>query len=166
MHSVCKKDRKILASLPHPGSEIMPKTKDLTIKQRKFLDVYIQTGNASEAAMQSYDVKDRTSARAIGTENLAKLSNVVRHIMEERGLTLPSMVDTVKEAQKAMKWNDFTGEREPDHNARLKAVTIASKWLNVGQSDNQTNIQVNVNPILGGRSVSSNNSNTEVTETE
>lgn len=136
----------------------MAKKGELTLKQSKFIDIYIQTGNATEAAMQAYNCKDRMVARNVGSENLAKLGNIVRHIMEERGLTLPSMVDTVKEAQKAMKWNDFTGEREPDHNARLKAVTIASKWLNMGQADNQTNIQVNVNPILGGKSVSGDNS--------
>lgn len=46
----------------------------LTMKQRKFIDEYIETGNATEAAMRVYDCKDRDSANAIGSENLAKLS--------------------------------------------------------------------------------------------
>ena len=114
----------------------------LTLKQSKFLDVYFETGNATEAAMQAYDVKVRATARQIGSENLAKLDHIVRHMMEERGLTLPLLIDTVKDATKADKWNDFTGEREADHNSRLKAVSIASKWLGMEQS-NQPNVQIN-----------------------
>ena len=59
--------------------------KELTLKQRKWLDVYLQTGNATEAAMQSYDCKDRDSANAIGSENLAKLSYT--DFMEAAGVT-------------------------------------------------------------------------------
>jgi hypothetical protein len=58
---------------------------DLTLKQRKFLKLYLELGNATEAAMRVYDVKDRDSANAIGSENLAKLS--YSDLMEEAGIT-------------------------------------------------------------------------------
>lgn len=32
------------------------------------------------------------------------------------------LLNAPKEALRAMKWNDFTGEREPDHSIRLKAA--------------------------------------------
>jgi hypothetical protein len=32
-----------------------------------------------------------------------------------------------EEAMEAKKWNDFTGEREPDHTTRLKAVDLGYK---------------------------------------
>lgn len=59
--------------------------KDLTLKQRKWLGIYLDTGNASEAAMQSYDCKDRESAAQIGYENLRKLDYT--SFMEEAGIT-------------------------------------------------------------------------------
>ena len=59
----------------------------LTIKQKKFVKEYIQTGNATEAASRVYDCKDRDSANAIGGENLVKLSKTINEICEEVGLT-------------------------------------------------------------------------------
>lgn len=44
----------------------------LTKKQAEFLKVYKETGNATEAAARAYDVKDRSVASSIGTENLNK----------------------------------------------------------------------------------------------
>lgn len=56
----------------------------LTIKQQKFCDAYIETGNGSEAARQAYDIGGKggplvdsnkeTSAGAISGENLKKPS--------------------------------------------------------------------------------------------
>ena len=63
----------------------MEQKRELTIKQRKFLKLYLELGNATEAAMRVYDVKDRDSANAIGSENLAKLS--YSDLMEEAGIT-------------------------------------------------------------------------------
>jgi hypothetical protein len=62
-----------------------PIEKELTMKQRKWLDIYLQTGNATEAAMQSYDCKDRDSAKSIGCENLTKLDYI--DFMEAAGVT-------------------------------------------------------------------------------
>ena len=47
-------------------------TKKLTIKQRRFVDEVIATWNATESASKVYKVKNRTTAWAIGTENLQK----------------------------------------------------------------------------------------------
>lgn len=44
----------------------------LTIKQRNFVKKYIEFGNATEGAIQSYDVKNRKVAAQIGYENLRK----------------------------------------------------------------------------------------------
>jgi phage terminase small subunit len=44
----------------------------LTKKQRGFITDYVETGNASLAARQNYDVTDDATARMIGSENLTK----------------------------------------------------------------------------------------------
>lgn len=63
----------------------MDKQKDLTFKQRKWISAYIETGNATEAAVQVYNCKDRDSAAVIGHENLRKLN--YSDFMEVAGIT-------------------------------------------------------------------------------
>jgi len=63
----------------------MAEDKELTIKQRKWLRIYLECGNATEAAMQVYDCKDRESAANIGWENVRKLD--YEDFLEEAGIT-------------------------------------------------------------------------------
>ena len=44
----------------------------LTVKQRRWLTAYVETGNATEAALRSYATTDRATAQAIGSELLPK----------------------------------------------------------------------------------------------
>lgn len=46
---------------------------DLTPKQEGFVRDYLDTGNATEAVVRNYDVKDRDVAGVIGSQNLGKL---------------------------------------------------------------------------------------------
>ena len=51
----------------------MPKTRELTIKQRKFKAAYIKNGgNATQAALEAYDTDNENIAGAIGSDNLRK----------------------------------------------------------------------------------------------
>lgn len=59
--------------------------RDFTLKQKLWLKYYIETGNATEAAVRVYQCKDRNSAKQIGYENLTKLD--YSELMEELGLT-------------------------------------------------------------------------------
>ena len=117
--------------------------KKLTIKERKFLKEYFRTGNGTQSALKVYNCKSPTTAATLASEKLRKLKVDMRALMEARGLSLGQLIDTVKDATQANKIhctdNDFI--ETPDHQTRLKAVEIASKWLGVGQSP--TNIQVN-----------------------
>lgn len=45
---------------------------DLSPKEKGFVNDYIDTGNATEAAARNYDVANRNVAGAIGWENLRK----------------------------------------------------------------------------------------------
>ena len=62
----------------------------------------------------------------------------------EKYLPDDKLLQKHEEALEAKKWNDFTGEREPDHMTRLKAVDLGYKLKRKIGGDNQTNIQVNV----------------------
>lgn len=54
----------------------------LTIKQKKFADALLKSGNGTQAVVEAgYAVQDRKSAGVISAENLTKLS--VRQYLEE-----------------------------------------------------------------------------------
>lgn len=132
----------------------------LTFKQRKWIKLYLETGNATEAAMKVYDVKDRDSAKQIGYENLSKLD--YSSFMEEAGITdvliqqkimegldanrVISAMNTGKQATGATA--DFIDV--PDYAIRHKYLETVLKLKKRLGVENQTNIQVNVTPILGG----------------
>jgi len=44
----------------------------LTFKQKIFADSYIKTGNGTQSALKIYNVKNKSVARQIGSENLTK----------------------------------------------------------------------------------------------
>jgi len=127
-------------------------TKKLTIKQSKFLSEYFKTGNGTKSAMKVYNCKNVYSAQALASETLSKLKDVVKVMMEAKGLSLGKLVDVVGDATKANKVISSHTEPDyavPDHQVRLKAVEIASKWLKLEAPS--TLIQINVKPILGGK---------------
>jgi len=61
-------------------------TKELTLKQRKWIHAYIETGNATDAAIIAYDCKgNRETAAQIGWENMRKLD--YSDFLEAAGIT-------------------------------------------------------------------------------
>jgi len=88
----------------------------LTFKQSKWIKEYIETGNATEAAMRVYDCKDRDSARALGSENLAKLS--ISELMEEMGLTDVALINIGAEGMTKANKSLMDGSVVPDYNVR------------------------------------------------
>lgn len=71
----------------------------LTFKQKAFIDGVLETMNPTEAAARAYKIKKRTTATAIGHENLQKpyIRNALLKAMEEKGI---SEVMLVKEHKK------------------------------------------------------------------
>lgn len=80
------------------NSELLAKaTAKLTPKQRKFMKIYAKTLNATEAAMQSYDCKDRDVAKALGAENLSKLN--FTELLDAVGLTDDDLAVALREGR-------------------------------------------------------------------
>ena len=117
--------------------------KELTIKQAKFLKEYFKTGNGTQAAMSAYDTNNPVTAATIASQNLRKLQDPVKVLMEAKGLSLGKLIDVVDGATIATKQEDLSGARVADHTVRLKAVNIASKWLGL-EGDNVQATQVNI----------------------
>jgi len=59
--------------------------KRISKKEKGFAKDYVKTGNATEAIVRNYDVKDRNVARTMGAENLAKprIQAIVKSIADQ-----------------------------------------------------------------------------------
>lgn len=102
---------------------------DLTIKQRKWIEVYIDTGNATDAAMQVYDCKgNRETAAQIGWENMRKLD--YSDFMEAAGITDALLQKKLMEGLNSDKVKTSLTEPDqvvPDYPTRHKYLETALK---------------------------------------
>ena len=87
-------------------------SRELTIKQRKWLKIYVATGNATEAAMQVYDCVDRESAAQMGCQNVKKLQGDMAPAMEAMGITVPFLLQKALEGldAEAIEYAKFEGK--------------------------------------------------------
>lgn len=72
-------------------------------------------------------------------------SQAIQELIKEQ-LPLQEAFKVHREAFKATRWNDFTGEREEDHAIRLRAATEAYKVHGVGAvtTNGVSNTQINI----------------------
>lgn len=72
----------------------------LTLKQSKFVQKLVETNNGTEAAVQTYDVKNRNVASGIAFENLRKpnIQQAIRQSLEAKGLNTESIAEYLKTA--------------------------------------------------------------------
>ncbi|GAF81831.1 unnamed protein product [marine sediment metagenome] len=107
------------------------KQRELTIKQRKWMKIYLECGNATEAAMQVYDCSDRGAAANIGYENVRKLdyedfmeaAGITDVLLQQRLLEGINAVDIHKETKKAKK----AKKGEEQEEAEIVEVEIPNK---------------------------------------
>jgi phage terminase small subunit len=101
----------------------------LTLKQEKFVRVYLETGNASEAYRQAYDCEDMAPA-TVNREAAALLDNpkittrlaaARSALAEKHGVTIDWVMRQLRaiagaDIRKAVKWNglEITEEDHPD----------------------------------------------------
>lgn len=112
----------------------------LTIKQKKFVKEYIETGNATESAARSYDVSSRASAGQIGYENLIKLEEPIAAVMDRVGLTDDFIMKCLEEDIRLKPQN------------RKAELELAVKVK--GKLTDKTETRITLEkPLLGGNSI-------------
>lgn len=101
----------------------MPKTRNgrLTLKQRRWLKYYFETGNQTEAARKArYNCKEDSEFRTIGSENYAKLNHLIEQWYDEHELSNAALKKKLIEGLDAKKkifisnGNKETIEKEVD----------------------------------------------------
>ncbi len=102
----------------------------LTAKQQAFVQYYIETGSAPEAAMRAYNCSSRNSARVMAHRNRhnPKIIACIERLWSEHNF-LKRSVQTLAQGLKATITNQQTGESSefPDHEIRLETAVIALK---------------------------------------
>lgn len=74
----------------------MPKTRELTIKQRKFVKAYVKSGNGTQSALEAYDTEDYFTGGSIAQENLKKpaIKKAIETALIELDITPKSVLKT------------------------------------------------------------------------
>ena len=110
---------------------------NLTPKQQSFVQYYVETGSAPEAAMRAYNCSSRNSARVMAHRNRhnPKIVAYIDRLWSEHNL-LERSVRTLADGLKASRTiiiDRKTGEvnEVPDHETRLEAAVIALKLRGV-----------------------------------
>lgn len=123
--------------------KIIPrKFEELTLKQRRWIKFYLKSGNGTEAALKAYDTTDRVTAATIASENLRKLREPVKALMEAKGLSLGRLLEVLEDGLKAdrvisaVKAKEATGATNdfievPDYKTRHAYLQTAGRWLGV-----------------------------------
>lgn len=122
----------------------------LTIKQIRFLQGYIQTGNISQSWMKVYKNKNAISAYNSAHKFLQRNPQARQAFLELHGIDDMAIVKALKDGLNATKTQIYKS-REYTYNdpyARLKAAEIADKMLHPESSSNksvgnQINVQIN-----------------------
>ncbi len=101
-------------------------SKRLTLKQLKFIQIYIETGNATKAAMEAYRCKNENVAAVLGSEKLRKpnIACEIEKYRKEGGLSIQKAINAIDDA--------YDAERKgaPDHNVRLRSADMTLKLAN------------------------------------
>lgn len=98
------------------------KKRKMTLKQRKFLKYYLETGDATEAVMRAYAVRNRANAASMSDQVLKALD--FNLILEMAGVSDSQLAIKMTEGLNANKLTR-TGVRVPDLELRHKYLVTA-----------------------------------------
>lgn len=82
-----------------PSKTIHKGQKRITSKQKAFARAFVKNkGNLTQSAMDSYDVKDRNTAQAIGSENLTKpiIREEIARLLSKNNIEMSEILEVHK----------------------------------------------------------------------
>lgn len=108
----------------------------MSLKEKNFCKVMVDTRNATEAAFQSYNVSSRESAEVIGTKCMKrpKIREEIEKLMEDKNITDDVLMRKLKQGLGAKIVASYKGVAKetdiPDHNTRFKYWEAGAKLKN------------------------------------
>jgi len=122
----------------------MPKTKEITPKQQKFVAEYVKNGgNATAAAKVAYPEQSDKSAAQQGWQNLQKLelAKAIRQEFAKQGVTLDKAIRPIAKGLEA---------KDKDGNDDLQKQMMAhDRWLKASMLDREDGLQLNIENAKG-----------------
>jgi phage terminase small subunit len=122
----------------------MPKTKEITPKQQKFVAEYVKNGgNATAAAKVAYPEQSDKSAAQQGWQNLQKLelAKAIRQEFAKQGVTLDKAIRPIVKGLEA---------KDKDGNDDLQKQMMAhDRWLKASMLDREDGLQLNIENAKG-----------------
>lgn len=122
----------------------MPKTREITPKQQKFVAEYVKNGgNAKQAAIKAYPNQTEKSATQQGWENLRKpeLAAAIRKEFAKQGVTLDKAIRPIVKGLEA---------KDKDGNDDLQKQMMAhDRWLKASMLDREDGLQLNIENAQG-----------------
>lgn len=91
--------------------------------------------NATKAYLELNPNVDPASAQVLGSRQLAKIDREA--VMKSYGLGVEEYFQQLGAGHGAMKWNDFSGEREPDHKVRADYNKRIGMLLGIEKGGNE-----------------------------
>ena len=105
-------------------------SKRLTLRQLKFIQIYIETGNATKAAMTAYSCKNENTAAVLGHENLRKpkIACEIEKYRKKGGLSIEKAINAINDGFDAeKKGGGPLPPTVPDHNVRQRSANMTLK---------------------------------------
>lgn len=112
-----------------------------------FFVEWLQNGKNAAAAYQKLH-PDVTygSARVMGSQYLTRINKSM--LLEAYGLNVDAYLKQLNDGLNADKWNDFTGDREPDHRARKPYHDKLGQLIGM-ETKEEVKPQINIQNIIG-----------------
>ena len=104
----------------------MRRTRNLTLKQRRFIQAYVRIGNATQAARETLECSTDESAATRGSQMLRKLQIPVSDLMDRSGISDARLVNVLADGLEAERVL-ANGQRYPDYSTRRAYLEIAFK---------------------------------------
>ena len=112
----------------------------MTVKQKLVASKLIENGGNISKTMEQVGYSKATA------RNPQKLTNSKGwQELLDKFLPDDKLLKKHDEALEATKWNDFTGEKEPDHSIRLKGIELGYK---IKRRIGESNVNINEAKIL------------------
>lgn len=107
--------------------------KKLTLKQRAWLDAYLECFNASEAARRAgYKCKTPDQFKVIGSQNLTKLNDLIEKWVDEQGLSDAKIKQKIMEGMEAKETKFFAYQGEVVETREVEALETQRRYVDMG----------------------------------
>ena len=98
----------------------------LSIKQERFIQEYLKTGNATQSIIKAYPDVTYDSARMMASENLAKpsIKSRIDDVLDSQGVNAAFIIRELKQSNQ-------DARNDKQHSASIKAIKLLADFVGI-----------------------------------